>query len=128
MKHYPIIGQIILRYNDDNNIFAIGDFEIKWDDETIYMTGDIDNIYPKLHADNKIIFKSTDLSCIYKYELVARKQLTTGDVETNNIFIDGIAAINGNITFSIDPFDNKVRAELNPLFDEEGRLFNVGIW
>lgn len=50
MKYYPIIGKIILRYKDDNNICAIGDFEIKWNDETIYMTSDIDNIYPKLHA------------------------------------------------------------------------------
>ena len=128
MECYPIEGRIILRYRDNDNIFATGTFQINWGDKTIYMESDMNNIYPKFSSDNRIVIESIDSPCIYKYELVAKKQLTVGDIKTNNLLLNGIATINSDITLTMNSFYDVLSANLNPIFDKDGVLFNMSVW
>lgn len=123
---YPIEGRIILRYRDDDNIFAIGTFKINWGDETIYMESYMNDIYSKFSSDTRIIIESFGSPCIYKYELVAKKQLTAGSIQTNNLLLNGIATINSDITLTT--FYDVLSTNLNPIFDKDGVLFNMSVW
>lgn len=121
---YPIEGQIILKDKETDAIYAIGECQLNWDDDTIDTKYDLINVFPKSQRTERF-------PRICKYELVARKQLETGDVKTNNLSISGIAKINGGLQCTMCYPDAELTATLTPLFDvmcNEDTLCKICVW
>lgn len=128
---YPIEGQIILKDKETDAIYAIGVCQLNWDDDTIDTKYDLINVYPKLQSDNMLHIGADRFPIICRYELVARKQLVTGDVKTNNLSISGIAKINGGLQCTMCCPNAELTATLTPLFDvmcNENTLCKICVW
>lgn len=95
------------------------------------MECDLGNVYPKSQSDNMVHIGTDRFPTICRYELVARKQLETGDVKTNNLSISGIAKINGDLQCSMCCPNVELTATLTPLFDvmcNENTLYKICVW
>lgn len=129
--YYPLEGQIILREKDEKNIVLVGLFRINKDSDTIYITTDSNQCYPKY--EKQIDKRVVNISCesfksYYDYELVAKAKLIVGDTETDNVCITGTGKINGNFESTMESRRDEINCEFQPLFDTEGHYCNMNVW